>query len=91
MPETDPAVDPGPIPTPEVTAPEHYPGGVDAIDQSGVDDYDDPPIPHDLAPEDNPAVDEVLPPEIAAPDEHKEQAPSEGVSGEGEQPTEPPA
>ncbi len=59
-----------PMPTPNTEEPELYPGGVDAIG----DDPDDAGLGRDLSPEDNPAVDDALPEEIAEPDQ-KSQAP----------------
>jgi hypothetical protein len=76
----------GPIPTPTTEEPELHPGGVDAIVPVAE------PLPHDLDPEDNAALDDVVPDEIAEPDEDKEQAPDDGaVSGEDETADEPPA
>jgi len=67
-----------PMPTPTTQEPELYPGGVDAIG----DDPDDNGLARDLSPEDNPAVDDALPDEIAEPDE-KSQAP-EGKADDAE-------
>lgn len=59
-----------PMPTPNTEEPELYPGGVDAVG----DDPADNGLGRDLSPEDNTAVDDALPDEIAEPDE-KSQAP----------------
>ena len=67
-----------PMPTPTTQDPELYPGGVDAV----IDDPADNGLGRDLSPEDNPAVDDALPDEIAAPDE-KPQAP-EGEAEDAE-------
>ena len=50
----------GPLPEPVIEDKEPNPGGVDA-----VDDPEDVNLARDLDPEDNPAVDDVLPDEIA--------------------------
>ncbi|GGD22191.1 hypothetical protein [Nocardioides daphniae] len=60
-----------PKPDPVTEEPELKPGGIDAI----PDDPDGLGLPRDLAPENNPAVDDELPDEIAEPDD-KDQAPS---------------
>jgi hypothetical protein len=57
----------GPKPEPEIEPGEPSPGGADAIDAGdGVDreaaEHD--PTPHDLDPEDNPAVEDALPDEV---------------------------
>ena len=62
----------GPMPESTTQEPELVPGGVDAI----VDDPDDGGLARDLSPDDNPAVDDALPEEIAEPDD-KSQAPDE--------------
>lgn len=67
-----------PMPTPTTEDPELYPGGTDAL----ADDPADNGLGRDLSPEDNPAVDDVLPDEIAEPDE-KSQAP-EGKADDAE-------
>jgi hypothetical protein len=59
-----------PMPTPTTEDPELYPGGVDALPE----DPADVGLSRDLDPDDNPAVDDVLPEAIAEPDE-KSQAP----------------
>ena len=61
-----------PMPTPTTEDPELYPGGVDAL----ADDPADNGLGRDLSPEDNPAVDDVLPDGISEPDD-KSQAPDE--------------
>ena len=67
-----------PMPTPVTEDPELYPGGVDAI----ADDPEDNGLGRDLTPEDNPAVDDVLPDEISEPVD-KSQAP-EGEADDAE-------
>ncbi len=77
-------------PKPRAEAPEPDPGGPDAL--VGPEYGETPgsgPVPRDLDPDDNPAVDDVAPPEVTAPDD-KSQEPDEGVSGE-DTPDEPPA
>ena len=59
-----------PMPKPYTEEPQLVPGGVDAV----VEDPADAGLARDLDPDDNPAVDDVLPDEIAEPDE-KSQAP----------------
>lgn len=61
----------GPQPEPTVEPKEANPGGADAI----VDDEDSLGVARDLNPDDNPAVDDVLPDEITEPDDDKKQAP----------------
>lgn len=60
----------GPLPEPVIEDKEPNPGGADAV--SG--DAEDANLARDLGPEDNPAVDDVLPEEIAEADD-KKQAP----------------
>lgn len=67
-----------PMPTPTTQDPELYPGGVDALAEDPADNG----LGRDLSPDDNPAIDDVLPDEIAAPDE-KSQAP-EGKADDAE-------
>lgn len=67
-----------PMPTPTTQDPELYPGGVDAL----ADDPADNGLGRDLSPEDNPAVDDAMPDEIAQPDD-KSQAP-EGEADDAE-------
>lgn len=67
-----------PMPTPTTQDPELYPGGVDAI----ADDPADSNLSRDLSPDDNPAVDDVLPDEVAEADD-KQQAP-DGAAGDSE-------
>ena len=59
-----------PMPTPYTEDPELIPGGADALEPDPADHG----LGRDLDPDDNPAVDDVLPDEIAAPDD-KSQAP----------------
>ena len=70
-----------PMPEPYTEEPQLVPGGVDALE----DDPADAGLPRDLNPDDNPAVDDVLPDEIAEPDE-KSQAP-EGEAEDAESDT----
>lgn len=60
----------GSMPEPKSEEPELIPGGTDALERDSEDDG----LARDLDPEANPAVDDVLPEEIAEPDE-KSQAP----------------
>jgi hypothetical protein len=72
-----------PMPTPVTEEPELVPGGVDALQEDPADNG----LGRDLDPDDNPAVDDVLPDEISEPDD-KPQAPEgeadeeSGVSGD---------
>ena len=59
-----------PMPEPYTEEPQLVPGGVDALQEDPADTG----LARDLNPDDNPAVDDVLPDEIAEPDE-KPQAP----------------
>lgn len=59
-----------PMPTPVTEEPELVPGGVDALHEDPADNG----LGRDLDPDDNPAVDDVLPDEISEPDD-KPQAP----------------
>ena len=59
-----------PMPEPYAEEPQLVPGRVDALEE----DPADAGLARDLNPDDNPAVDDVLPDEIAEPDE-KSQAP----------------
>ena len=59
-----------PMPEPYAEEPQLVPGGVDALQEDPADSG----LARDLDPDDNPAVDDVLPDEIAEPDE-KSQAP----------------
>jgi hypothetical protein len=59
-----------PMPTPYSEEPQLVPGGVDAIE----DDPADNGLSRDLNPDDNPAVDDVLPDAVSDPDD-KSQAP----------------
>lgn len=62
-----------PMPDPVAEEPELKPGGPDAIE----DDPDGLGLPRDLAPENNPAVEEEkIPDEITQIDESKDQEPS---------------
>ena len=59
-----------PMPTPVTEEPELVPGGVDALEEDPADNG----LGRDLDPDDNPAVDDIVPDEIAQPDD-KSQAP----------------
>ena len=67
-----------PMPTPFTEEPELEPGGADALEGDPADTG----LGRDLSPEDNPAVDDVLPDEISDPDD-KSQAP-EGQADDAE-------
>ena len=57
-----------PAPEPEIEPGEPNPGGIDAIDgHDGVD-------PHDLAPEDNPAIEDALPDEMTETEDTETEA-----------------
>lgn len=74
-----------------VEPPDLHPGGADSIDDpEKYGDTPGPPTTRDLPPEDNPAVDEILPDEVAEPDD-KSQEPDTGTSGEGDTAQEPSA
>ena len=72
----------GPLPEPVIEDKEPNPGGADAVTEDPADQY----LARDLHPEDNPAVDDVLPDEIAQADD-KQQAP-EGEADDQESGTE---
>lgn len=59
-----------PMPEPYAEEPQLVPGGVDALEEDPADTG----LPRDLSTDDNPAVDDTVPEEIAEPDE-KSQAP----------------
>ena len=63
----------GPMPESTTQEPELVPGGVDAIPEGPADGG----LTRDLHPDDNPAVDEILPEEVAEADD-KSQSPDEG-------------
>jgi len=74
-----------------VEPPELHPGGPDAIDDpEKYGDTPGPPATRDLPPEDNPAVDDVIPDEVAEPDD-KSQEPDTGTSGDDDIQDEPSA
>ena len=80
----------GAKPEPETEPPEHFPGGTDAIDDNeSYGDTPGGPATRDLGPEDNPAVEDALPDEIAEGDD-KQQEPDHDREDD-DQPTEPPA
>lgn len=60
----------GPLPDPVIEDKEPNPGGADAVPESP-----DEGLARDLNPDDNPAVDDVLPDKIAEPDADKRQEP----------------
>ena len=81
----------GAKPEPETEPPEHFPGGADAIDESGkYGDTPGGPATRDLNPAENPAVVDALPDEIAEADD-KQQEPDDETGENEDQPTEPPA
>ena len=56
-----PDADLGPKPDPEIEPGEPNPGGVDAVSEAPGDAD---PVPADMSPEDNPAVEDALPDEV---------------------------
>ena len=68
-----------PMPTPYAEEPQLVPGGVDAIE----DDPADNGLPRDLSTDDNPAVDDTVPDEIAQPDD-KQQEPDDSGDQEAD-------
>ena len=66
-----------PMPEPYSEEPQLAPGGVDALEEDPADNG----LSRDLSPDDNPAVDDVLPDEISEPDD-KQQEPDGGVDRE---------
>jgi hypothetical protein len=66
----------GEMPEPHAVPAAENPGGVDAINADVPFAGDQRKLGHDLLPEDNPAVEDVMPDEVTAPDD-KQQAPSE--------------
>ena len=62
----------GPLPEPVIEDKEPNPGGADAVPESPVEG-----LARDLDPADNPAVDDVLPEQIAELDDDKQQEPDE--------------
>ncbi|WP_110206633.1 hypothetical protein [Nocardioides daejeonensis] len=79
-----------PAPPPATQEPQLLPGGADSLDDPKYGDTPGDPVPRDLDPDDNPAVDDEAPEEVKEPDD-KDQEPSQGVSGEDDLPDEPPA
>ncbi|MDP3894884.1 hypothetical protein [Nocardioides sp.] len=66
--------DPGPMPEPEAVAPQKNPGGADAVDDSGkYGETPGGPATRDLHPDDNPAVDDDRPDELAESDEKQQE------------------
>ena len=81
----------GAKPEPETVPPGKCSGGADAIDDSGkYGDTPGGPATRDLQPEDNPAVEDAMPEEIAEGDD-KQQEPDDATGENDDQPTEPPA
>lgn len=78
------------LPTPTAEEPQLLPGGADSLADPKYGDTPGDPVPRDLDPAANPAVDEEAPDEVKEPDD-KQQEPDEGTSGEGDTPEEPPA
>jgi hypothetical protein len=74
-------------PEPQSEEPQLSPGGPDSVADPKYGDTPGPPTTRDLPPEDNPAVDDVLPEEIREEDEEKTQDPDR-TSGEGPIPEE---
>ena len=58
-----------PMPTPYTEEPQLIPGGVDAIAEDPADNG----LPRDLSTDDNPAVDDTVPMEIAQPDDKQQE------------------
>lgn len=81
----------GPMPDPESTPAEEEPGGPDS--ESNVNSGDTPgdPAPRDLDPDDNPAVDDVLPDEVSSQEEEREAAHPGEPDETGQEPRESPA
>ncbi len=78
----------GEMPAPEAEEPARNPGGADAINDDAPFEGDDPtPLSHDLDPDDNPAMEDQLPDEIAQPDD-KQQEPEDEQDSEGSDPKE---
>lgn len=75
---SDPTKSPQPDPVAE--EPQLEPGGADSLDDPKYGDTPGDPVPRDLDPENNPAVEDEAPDEIKQPDE-KTQEPDEGDSG----------
>lgn len=78
MSETDDNL--GPMPESTAEEPQLAPGGTDAVEVETSEERADSEA-RDLDPERNPAVEDVLPDEVAAGDD-KEQAPAEGSDDE---------
>ena len=68
-----------PMPTPVTEEPELVPGGVDALEEDPADNG----LSRDLDPADNPAVDDIVPDEIAQPDD-KQQEPDDSGDQEAD-------
>jgi len=71
-----------PMPEPYAEEPQLVPGGVDALEE----DPADAGLARDLNPDDNPAVDDVLPEEIAEPDEKPQASEGEAQDEESDTP-----
>ena len=81
----------GPKPDPDIEEPELFPGGADAVDSpqryhNGLD-----PAVRDLDPDDNPAVDDETPDEIAQPDDKQQEPDEDSGTNDGSGEPEPPA
>ncbi|MBA3783314.1 MAG: hypothetical protein H0X12_15865 [Nocardioides sp.] len=64
-----------PQPEPEIEPGEPNPGGADAVEP-----IEHTPLARDLDPEDNPAVDDVLPDEVAEADDKSQEPTTDGAS-----------
>ncbi|NYG58631.1 hypothetical protein BJ980_001554 [Nocardioides daedukensis] len=64
-------------PEPVAEEPQLHPGGVDSTDDPKYGETPGEPVPRDLDPDDNPAVEDVAPDEITEPDD-KQQEPDNG-------------
>ncbi|MDT0203737.1 hypothetical protein [Nocardioides sp. AE5] len=64
-------------PTPAAEEPQITPGGADSLDDPKYGDTPGAPVPRDLDPDRNPAVEDVAPEEVKEPDD-KQQEPEEG-------------
>ena len=71
-----------PMPEPYAEEPQLVPGGVDALEE----DPADAGLARDLNPDDNPAVDDVLPDEIAEPDEKSQDPDGDAEDKESDTP-----
>ena len=67
--------DPQAMPEPQAVEPQLRPGGADSLDDPKYGDTPGDPVPRDLDPKSNPAVEDQVPEEIQEPDD-KQQEPS---------------